>query len=354
MNIYSQLKTSTFILMLILLFLTSSCNEKHNQNNSSGIITFQNTMELSLNSDYNKVDTSYVIYSPDTILLKSLYDDEKFQFIYPKEKKKERYFIEYENYQKYVLESTDTNNYLYQYSNDSLVILGYKCKKVLLTKPDSTKIEMYFTNEIPVNYSPYGEIDGFVLKYTLKSTFWEISVIAVDFSPELPDNIFRKPEGYKYLTLNEYSEIIKEVKNLKPKPVEIGQKVPTFTTKRIDGKIIDINDLTGKVIVMDFWAIGCKGCINEFPLLNKITDKFKNKNVEFFGFALDHKSSLIPFLRKKPFKFQVFPLSEFVFREYSIKIMPTTLVIDKNGILKYKGTEETIIELENAIEDALK
>ena len=55
--------------------------------------------------------------------------------------------------------------------------------------------------------------------------------------------------------------------------------------------------------MLNFWFIGCKPCVAEIPDLNKIKEKFKDKDVAFFAVTFDSKKKLEEFVIKKPFDF---------------------------------------------------
>jgi len=55
-----------------------------------------------------------------------------------------------------------------------------------------------------------------------------------------------------------------------------------FSVKDMDGKSFELSELKGKVVVINFWFVNCKPCVDEMPGLNKIVEKFKNnQNVIF-------------------------------------------------------------------------
>jgi peroxiredoxin len=121
----------------------------------------------------------------------------------------------------------------------------------------------------------------------------------------------------------------------------------------IKGEKFESAALRGKVVVLNFWFIGCKPCVEEFGKLNNLVESFKNKKVVFLAPTLDKTSALKTFLRKHPFKYQVVPnAGGLILNSYSDEtenvVFPTHIVIDKEGKI------ETRLEGAKAMEDLRK
>jgi thiol-disulfide isomerase/thioredoxin len=62
----------------------------------------------------------------------------------------------------------------------------------------------------------------------------------------------------------------------------INETAPAFALLDLDGKNINVEDLKGKVVVVDFWATWCGPCIASFPGMQKMVNKYKeDPNVKF-------------------------------------------------------------------------
>ncbi len=61
-----------------------------------------------------------------------------------------------------------------------------------------------------------------------------------------------------------------------------------FQGKTLDGQPLDLNELQGKVILVDFWAIWCGHCVAEFPKLKKYYQAYHAHGLEIVGVSLDN------------------------------------------------------------------
>jgi len=109
------------------------------------------------------------------------------------------------------------------------------------------------------------------------------------------------------------------------------------------GEIVDINgtrytetELAGKVLVVNYWFVGCGPCEIEMPELNRLVDKYKdNKDIVFISFAKSSESKVERFLDKKKFSYPVVSMTEEQAMKFKINYYPTNYVIDKKGVYHF-------------------
>lgn len=122
-----------------------------------------------------------------------------------------------------------------------------------------------------------------------------------------------------------------------PKPNEsayftTGEAIDPFSTHDINGNKIKLKDLRGKVVVLNFWFIGCPACMQEIPELNKLVDEYKdNTNVVFLAVALDSRYDLKKFLKQTEFKYDIIDDGGYIAGGYKIGLYPTSVILNKAG-----------------------
>ena len=115
----------------------------------------------------------------------------------------------------------------------------------------------------------------------------------------------------------------------------IGQPLPDFSFVDVDGDEIDLGDLKGKAIVINFWFATCLPCIAEMPVLNELKEKYSNSNsnVVFLSMTFEKKSTVLNFLKEHPFNYTAISDAG----EYCSSITslyPLTLFVNKKGIIQ--------------------
>lgn len=137
-----------------------------------------------------------------------------------------------------------------------------------------------------------------------------------------------------------------------------GKNAPDFVAKDLDDNKVSLSKLKGKVVVLKFWFIACKPCVEEMPMLNKmIENKYKDsKDVVFLAPCLDAKiKDINKLLDKHPFRYTSLYNAHDIAINYGIIAFPTHVVIDKDGIITYANLSSngTTKSLEQAIDQAL-
>jgi thiol-disulfide isomerase/thioredoxin len=138
--------------------------------------------------------------------------------------------------------------------------------------------------------------------------------------------------------------------------LETGDKAPEINLPSPDGDSVALSDLSGKLVLIDFWATWCAPCIKEQPELAKLYRKYKNSvfangnGFEIYGVSLDNKKALwessikkmrIEWIQVSDLKFWTSPVA----KTYNIQALPFNILIDGKGIIIAKNLHGTELEV---------
>jgi len=151
-------------------------------------------------------------------------------------------------------------------------------------------------------------------------------------------------ELYALLPENAKSEdgVIRVKKDFEAKErIQPGKVAPDFTLKTPEGIELSLSSLKGKVVLVDFWASWCKPCRASFPHMKELYAKYQPKGFEILGVTNDSnhkawkkaiKSDEISWLNVAD-EFPVKHTPARVISEYGMDYLPSTVLIDKDGII---------------------
>ncbi|WP_219007368.1 TlpA family protein disulfide reductase [Aquimarina litoralis] len=66
-----------------------------------------------------------------------------------------------------------------------------------------------------------------------------------------------------------------------------GNQVGKATLTTRDSTFIETDSFRGKLLVVDFWATWCSGCVIDAPYFKEIAEKYENENVAFISISID-------------------------------------------------------------------
>ena len=103
----------------------------------------------------------------------------------------------------------------------------------------------------------------------------------------------------------------------------------------ITGEKITSQSLLGKVVLINFWATDCPGCIAEMPGLIKTYNKYKNQNFELIAVSMfyDPPSRVLSFSKNNKLPFPVvLDIDKKIASEFkNVTLTPTSFLIDHHG-----------------------
>ena len=140
--------------------------------------------------------------------------------------------------------------------------------------------------------------------------------------------------------------------------VEVGAPAPEFALNNLQ-RSVKLSDFKGKTVYLDFWASWCGPCKQSFPWMNAMHARYSAQGLRVFAINVDQKpADAARFLAASPALFDVgYDASGASPRLYAVKTMPTSYLIDKNGVLLWKHAGFSLKDtaaLELAIQSALE
>lgn len=107
--------------------------------------------------------------------------------------------------------------------------------------------------------------------------------------------------------------------------------------KNASGTVLDLGDLKGKVVFLNFWATWCPPCLAEMPSVNKLHQQFKDdKEVVFILADADNDfGKAQKYMDRKGYQLPVFAAASSIPESLFSGSLPTTIVFDKEGRVSY-------------------
>jgi len=125
----------------------------------------------------------------------------------------------------------------------------------------------------------------------------------------------------------------------------VGTARPEFAMLDIDGKLRNIKDWDGQVVLLNFWATWCPPCLKEIPDFIEVQHKLENQGFQIIGVAVDNEDDVREFAAEMGMNYPVMA-GEAEAIELSQKYgnsvggLPFSAFIDRNGKITHTITGE--------------
>ncbi|MCF6349563.1 MAG: TlpA family protein disulfide reductase [Flavobacteriaceae bacterium] len=168
-----------------------------------------------------------------------------------------------------------------------------------------------------------------------KKTLYNIlfySFIIFLFTPYGKTTKAKLIQGVIYVKSMVFSPAVKKMKN--------RVAINSFDTELIgiyNQPNLNLKELKGKVIFINYWATWCAPCIAEMPSVQSLYNDYKNK-IAFVFITSDSKIKITKFYQDNNYNLPTYNLASAIAPEISTKSLPTTFIVTKNGKIALKET----------------
>ena len=127
-----------------------------------------------------------------------------------------------------------------------------------------------------------------------------------------------------------------------------ARMAPPFTVTTVDGKRISMDDLQGKVVLVDFWATWCGPCREALPHMQKVAKKFQGQPLVILSISLDKdEKAWKEFIAKNEMTWPQYIDGYFegpIAKKFSVHEIPHTFTIDADGVMQEEHIGDASIE----------
>jgi len=143
-----------------------------------------------------------------------------------------------------------------------------------------------------------------------------------------------------------------------PPAAQTNRPAPDFALTGIDGRTVRLSDYRGKVVLLNFWYTGCEPCREETPALEAAYKKLAPQGFEVIGMNVranerrgtDGDADIRTFVEAHGVTYPVALDSDSQSgRDYQVYVLPTSLMIDREGKIRYLLFSATTTEAVEAL-----
>ena len=127
-----------------------------------------------------------------------------------------------------------------------------------------------------------------------------------------------------------------------------ARMAPAFSVTTTEGKQISMDELEGKVVLLDFWATWCAPCREALPHIRQVAKKFQGEPLVILSVSLDSdEQKWKEFVAKNEMNWPQYRDGSFtgpVARLFAVNAIPHTFTIDADGVLQEEHIGDASIE----------
>ena len=114
--------------------------------------------------------------------------------------------------------------------------------------------------------------------------------------------------------------------------------VPNVSVTLVDGRVVPLASLRGKVILVNFWATWCPYCRHEMPEMQAFYRDWHTKGFEILALSIEDEPALVAqFMQKQAYTFPAGLADATTQQAFGgVKKVPISYIIDKNGLIRHE------------------
>lgn len=124
--------------------------------------------------------------------------------------------------------------------------------------------------------------------------------------------------------------------------------LPEFSLPTLKGQTMTSKEMKDSIVILDFWATWCEGCITEIPAFNKLAEKYGPRGVKVIGMSVQSgwAKDIQKFAKQFKVRYTLLVGNDDTVSEYGVISFPATYVIAPGWKLhkKYLGVSATKAE----------
>ena len=135
-----------------------------------------------------------------------------------------------------------------------------------------------------------------------------------------------------------------------------GNQAPDFTLENLEGEKVSLNDFSGRVVLINFWATWCPPCRAEIPDIQAAYQSHQKDGLVVLGVNVgESREAVKPFVDQVQMTYPVL-LDEArkVFKAYRVFGLPMSVIVDQEGVVRVRHTGQlTAAQLEHYLDQLL-